>query len=57
MKALFKNILEAPAATTAGALIAGLTYVQAAELDMPLGVKVAIGATAAVLAVFSGPNK
>lgn len=57
MKSLLKNIWDAPATTMAGALVAGLTYVQIAEVDLAPWVSVAIGATAALLAVFSGPNK
>ena len=57
MKSLLKNIWDAPATTMAGALVAGLTYVQIEEVDLAPWVSVAIGATAALLAVFSGPNK
>lgn len=57
MKALIANIWKAPAATMAGALVAGLTFIIGADIDLPKEVMVALGAMAAVLATFSGPNK
>lgn len=57
MKPLLRNIWEAPAATMAGALVAGLTFLQVAEVEMPTWATLTIGSLAAVLAVFSGPNK
>jgi hypothetical protein len=57
MKNLLANIWNAPASTSAGALMASLTYILAADVDMPKWALVSIGATAAALAVFSGSAK
>jgi hypothetical protein len=57
MKALLKNIWQAPAATMAAALVAGLTYIIGADIDLPKEAMVALGSLSAVLAAFSGPNK
>jgi hypothetical protein len=57
MKNLLTNIWNAPASTSAGALMAALTYVLAADVDMPKWAIVSIGASAAALAVFSGSGK
>lgn len=57
MKNLLTNIWNAPASTTAGALMAALTYVLAADVDLPKWALVAIGSTSAALAVFSGTGK
>lgn len=53
MKALFQNIWKAPASTMAAALVAGLTYVIGADIELSKEVLVSLGATAAVLAAFS----
>ena len=55
MKALIENIWKAPAATMAGALVAGITYVIGADIEAPKAVLVGLGSLAAILAVFSGP--
>ena len=57
MKNLLKSIWEAPASTCAGAIIAALTYITAADVDMPKWAFVSLGASAAALAVFSGAKK
>jgi hypothetical protein len=57
MKNLLKNIWNAPASTSAGALMAALTYVLAADVEMPKWALVSIGATSAALAVFSGSSR
>jgi hypothetical protein len=57
MKALFKNIIDAPAATIAGGLVAALAVITGADLDLPKGVIVGLMAFSALLATFSGPNK
>lgn len=57
MKALLKNILDAPGATMAGAIIAALGVFTASDLEMPKVVLVSLMALSAGLAIFSGPNK
>lgn len=57
MKNLLKSIWEAPASTCAGAIIAALTSITAADIELPKGWFVGLGATAAALAVFSGSKK
>lgn len=57
MKNLLKSIWEAPASTCAGAIMAALMSVTAADVQMPKWAFVSIGAAAAALAVFSGAKK
>ena len=57
MKALLKNIIQAPASTFAGAIIAALGVFIASEIPMPMIVMVSLMAVAAFLSIFSGPNK
>ena len=57
MKALFKNIIDAPAATIAGAIIAALAAITSSGYPIPEPVSVVIMVVAAFLAAFSGPNK
>ena len=57
MKNLLSNIWNAPASTCAGALIAGLTALQAADIALPKWASVSVGVAAAMLAVFSGAAK
>lgn len=57
MKALFKNIFDAPAATAAGAIVAALAVITGSDVDLPKEVMVGLMALSALLATFSGPNK
>lgn len=57
MKNLLSNIWNAPASTSAGALMAALTYILAADVEMPKWALISIGASSAALAVFSGAAK
>jgi len=56
MKALIKNIWEAPGATMAGALVAAIGVLTVAEIEVDPWVIVGLAAASAALAVFSGPN-
>lgn len=56
MKKLLSHIWTAPASTFAGALIAALAFLQAADLDIPKPALIAIGTTAAFLGAFRGPK-
>lgn len=57
MKNLFRNIWDAKAATMAGALVASIGVITAADLEVSKGIIVGLSALSALLAVFSGPNK
>lgn len=57
MKALFKNIIDAPAATFGGAITAALGVFIASDLAMPKILLVTLMALSAFLSIFSGPNK
>ena len=57
MKALLKNIIDAPAATMAAALVAGLAVITGSDIEIPKEVVVGLMALSAILAGFSGPNK
>lgn len=57
MKNLLRNILDAPAATAASALVSGLAVVIATDMAMPKWVLLSAAILSAVLSAFSGPNK
>lgn len=57
MKNLIQNIWKGPASTVAGAITAGLTFVLAAEVELPTPALVTIGALSAFLSFFAGPQK
>lgn len=57
MKEIFSNLWNGSAASVAGALTAGLTYVMAAEVELPKEVVILVGAVAAVLGFMAGPQK
>lgn len=57
MKELFRNIIDAPAATMAGAITAALAVVIGADLGLPTAVVVGLMSVSAFLSIFSGPNK
>lgn len=57
MKALLKNIIDAPAATAGGAIVAGLAVVTSSDVNLSKEVMVGLLALSAALSVFSGPNK
>ncbi len=58
MKNLIKNIWNAPASTIAGALVASIGVIVVTDLNVPTWAIIALTATSAFLAVFSGskPN-
>ena len=57
MKALFRNIIDAPAATFAGGITLFLGVFIASGMEMPQIVLVILMAFSAFLSIFSGPNK
>lgn len=57
MKNLLANIWDAPAATMAGAFVAAIGVITAADIEVSKGIIVGLSALSALLAVFSGPNK
>lgn len=57
MKNLAKNIWEAPAATSAAALVAAIGVITAADIEASKWLIVVLSSASALLATFSGPNK
>lgn len=55
MKSLLLRIWNGKAGTVAGAIAAGLAYVVAADIDLPQGWAVGLGALGVVLGAFAGP--
>lgn len=57
MKALIKNIWEAPAKTMAGAIVSGLVALGGAWADAPPAVTISVAVLVAFIGAFAGPNK
>lgn len=55
MKNLLRNIWEAPASTSAAAIMAGLGVYTVSDLSMPQWLLVTLMAISSALALFAGP--
>jgi len=57
MKPQCTNLWKGPGSTFASAITAALTFILAADVELPKSVLVAAGAISAGLSLFAGPQK
>jgi|DEB0MinimDraft_6_1074348.scaffolds.fasta_scaffold53766_3 hydroxymethylpyrimidine/phosphomethylpyrimidine kinase len=57
MKPQCTNLWKGPGSTFASAITAALTFILAADVELPKGVLVAAGAISAALSILAGPQK